>query len=152
MDSQMPGSLAWDPEHSTNLSYMYQGDHPVITMRFVSNCNYDIHKERVVLQLDRQDLFGGWWTVKSITWNDTAVITNGKDLAYGEATGEYVFYKNFSGIFPEGNIPDKWPIMGYKVDTSGRYRLQVWIYTPDSVGVESQACYISKQFQVLAKH
>ncbi len=151
MDSRVTGSLAWDAEHSTNLSYLHPGDHPVIMMRFVSNCNYDIHHERMVLQLDRQDLFGGWWTVKSITWNDSVTITKGKDLGYGEAPGTYMFYRNFTGVFDKGNIPDKWPIMGYNIDTTGLYRLQVWIYTPDSVGVESQACYISKQFRVLER-
>jgi hypothetical protein len=153
MDSQVPGALAWDSDHSVFPSAMYQEDFPVVLLRFVSNVNYPISHERVVLKLERQDIFGGWWKLYYTTWNESITITKGKDLAPGQAPGEYTICKNFTSVFTRtnGKIPETWPVMGQNVDTAGRYRIQIWIYVPDSEGVESQACYISKQFQVIEK-
>jgi hypothetical protein len=151
LDSRLTGALAWDAEHSTSFSYVYQEDTPVVAMRFTSNVNYNIYKERINLKLERQTIFGGWQQVCYITWNESVMINKGKDLQQNEAVGSYVLYKNFTSVFTDGKIPKTYPVMGYPIDTAGRYRLQIWIFTPDNNGVEAQACWISKQFQIIER-
>lgn len=144
MDTRVCGALAWDAEYSNFTKYAYPGDHPVFALRFVNNVNYDIVNPKVKLQVERQTLFGAYYSLQYVEWTETAVITKGKNLDAGTGPGAIVIYKDLNDVFEKGDIPEKYPFMGYELDTAGRYRIQVWIDDRNA-----QACYISQLVQIL---
>jgi hypothetical protein len=152
MDATITGILAWDAAASNFTSYAYQGDHPVLKLRFVSQAPYTINDPSIVMQIDKQIILGGWYTLRYIAWTEKATITAGKDDGLGHTVsspGSITLYKDLNDVFDNGDIPKSVNVQGYNVDTQGRYRIQIWIYTADSNGIQAQSCYISKQFQIL---
>lgn len=159
LDAETVGSLAWDAGQSNVPSYMYQTDYPVFQLRFVSNTVSTIRQERVVMEIDKYMPIGGWTTLKYFQFNRADYIAPGLILdrdtgrkSPNGSPGSFTVTQDLSSVFTNGTIPRTFNVMGYNVDTSGRYRIQVWVYAPDDTGKESQACWISVQMQVLAKY
>jgi len=156
LDGELVGSLAWDASNSNVTPYAYQGDIPVFKLVFSSNCAYIIKNETIQMKVDRNMGLGWWQQITYSQWNVSKIIgpligSSQNDWA-GNAPTSLILYEDLSTIFPpDGAIPKQVTISGFNADTSGRYRIQLWILVPDDKGVLSQACWISKEFEIISK-